>query len=228
MTRIAIMAAAVVAALALQSCASFQDPPSTVAPTVVKNALETIKRFKSAENLASFAKHIPGARAVVVLPTVIKAGFIGGGESGNGVLLARRDDGSWGYPAFYTLGAASFGLQAGIQDTEVVLVVRSDKALNAIIEHQGKFGADLGLTVGVIGVGMEASTTTNFGADILAFANAKVGIFGGASIEAGALVRRKDLNEAYYAAGAKPRAIIFGKKYSNAGADPLRAALDIR
>ncbi len=77
----------------------------------------------------------------------------------------------------------------------------------------------------VIGTGMEASTTTNFGADILAFTNAKVGAFVGASLEGAVLARRRDMNEAFYGRGATPEAIVLQGRHRNAKADPLRSVL---
>ncbi len=218
-------AVVLIGAFWLSSCAEFRQDPVTVARNLVNRATETVERFKDFPELKEFARHIPGAKAVVVLPTVIKAGFFVGAEAGNGILIARAGDGKWGYPAFYTLGAASFGIQAGLQDTEIVLVIRSDKAIRAILDHQGKLGADAGLTIGLFGLGVEASTTANLDADVLAFANSKLGVFGGASLEGAVLARRKDLNEAFYGAGATPNAIVMENKHSNGKADPLRAVL---
>jgi len=214
-----------VLAVALSACAEMNRTPQATAQDLVNQATDTVQRFKGMPDLARFAEYMETARGVVVLPSIIKGGFMVGGEGGNGVLLARLDDGQWSPPAFYILGAASFGLQAGLQDTEVVLVLRSDKAVDAVIEHQGKLGADAGLTVGMIGQGAEVSTTANIGVDVLAFANAKVGLFGGASLEGAVLARRTDLNEAYYGKGAMPRAILYERRFSNPQADALRAAL---
>ena len=214
-----------VAALTLGACADIEGDPKTLPQDLIRRATETVERFKTLPELASISKHIAGARGVVVLPTVVKAGFMGAAESGHGMLLVRDGGGQWSYPAFYTLGAASFGFQAGIQDTEIVLVLRSEKALQAVIDQQGKFGADTGITVGVMGLGVEASTTANLGADVLAFAHSKVGLYGGVSLEGAALVRRKDFNEAYYGAGATPSAIVIEGKFTNPGADGLRAVL---
>jgi lipid-binding SYLF domain-containing protein len=166
-----------------------------------------------------------GARGIVVLPSVVKAGFVGAAEVGNGVLLARGADGTWSDPAFYTLGAASVGLQIGIQYTEMVFILKSDRAVRSVIEHQGKLGADLGLSVGLVGAGMEASTTTNLGVDIVALTNSIIGAYGGASFEGAVLARRMDLNTAYYGAGATPQAIVIERTLRNPGADPLKAAL---
>lgn len=225
MRKVAFLAVALAAAVSLSSCADLRRDKVGVASGVVDDAVYTVNRFKKLPELSTFRKYIDDAKAVVVLPTVIKAGFIGGGEGGNGVLLVRGADGAWSEPAFYTLGAASIGLQAGIQDTEVILVIRSADALQAILEHQGKLGADAGMTMGVVGVGMEAATTTNMGADVLAFANAVLGAYGGASFEGAVLARRNDLNEAFYGVGAQPKTILFQRTYSNAKADALRAAL---
>jgi len=214
-----------IAVLALAACAEMQRESGPIATDLVNQATETVQRFKSMPDLSEFAKYIDTARGVVVLPTVIKGGIMFGGEGGNGVLLVKKPDGSWSAPAFYFLAAASFGLQAGLQDTEVVLVLRSNKAIDAVIKHQGKLGADAGITVGMVGKGAEVSTTANIGVDVIAFANAKVGLYGGASLEGAVLARRNDLNEAYYGPGATPPAIVFGGQYSNPQADALRAAL---
>ena len=214
-----------VAALALGTCADIKADPQSLPQVLIKRATETIDRFKTLPELAAISEHIALARGVVVLPTVVKAGFLGAAEGGHGMLLVRDPAGQWSYPAFYTLGAASFGFQAGIQDTEVVLVLRTEKALQAVLDHQGKFGADTGITVGFMGLGVEASTTTNLGADVLAFSHSKLGLYGGVSLEGAALVRRKDFNEAYYGPGATPRAIVIEGKFVNPGADGLRAAL---
>ncbi len=225
MKTVTVIAAVFLAAAGLSSCADFRHQPPTVADNLVTHAADTVERFKTLPQMADFKQEIVNARAIVVLPTVFKAGYFLGGEGGNGVLVVRGAEGVWSHPAFYTLGGASFGLQIGVQDTEIVLVLRSDKALEAVLEHQGKFGADLGLTVGLVGMGVEASTTAALGPDVLAFANSIIGLYGGATLEGAVLVRRTDLNEAFYAPGAVPRAIVFENKYQNPKAEALRAAL---
>ena len=214
-----------VLSLGLASCAEFGDDRLGQARQLVARAVDTVERFRTDPDLARFSRYMRGARGIVVLPSVVKAGFIGAAELGNGVLLARGADGTWSYPAFYTLGAASVGLQIGVQDTEMVLMLKSDRAVRSVIEHQGKLGADLGLSVGLVGAGLEASTTTNLGVDIVALTNAIFGAYGGASLEGAVLARRKDLNGAYYGAGATPQAIVIERTLKNSGADPLRAAL---
>jgi SH3 domain-containing YSC84-like protein 1 len=219
------VAALLVLFLGLSGCAELRRDEHSIAVDLVNQATETVQRFKAMPDLKTFADYMPTARGIVILPSVIKAGFMIGGEGGNGVMLVKNNDGSWSQPAFYVLIAGSLGFQAGIQDTEVVLVLRSDNAVTAILEHQGKLGADAGITVGAIGQGAEVSTTTNIGVDVLAFANSNIGLFGGAALEGAVLARRVDLNEAYYGKGATPRGILYQGQGTNPQADGLRAAL---
>ena len=213
------------ASAALAACAEVREPPSQYAVILVSRAADSVERMKLDPNLKVLMTHLDTARAVVVLPHVYKAGFFGGAEGGSGVLLARQSGGGWSGPAFYTLAAGSFGIQIGIQDTEVVLIVRSEKALNAILQHQAKLGADGGITVGVFGAGVEGSTTTNVGADILAIFRSRLGLYGGVSLEGGGLVRRNDLNNAVHGAGIEPAAIVQGGGNIFPPADRLRRAL---
>lgn len=211
--------------VALAGCMAYDPPPAIEAEQLVDRAAITVQTFKTAPNLEKFRDEIRNARAVAVFPQVLKAGFVFAGEGGNGVLIAKGSDGRWGQPAFYTMAAASFGAQIGAQDTEVVLVIRNDAALRSIIKDQAKLGADTGVTVGIYGVGLEASTTTAVGPDVVAFANSKLGGYLGASLEGAALLRRRDFNEAYYSEGTTPDDIIFGNPPAKPGADKLRSVL---
>src|ERR1700744_1172938 len=87
--------------------------------------LDDVKRDKEFGNTQHLLK---GAKAVMIVPSLFKGGFFVGGEGGTGVLLSREPDGNWSYPAFYTLASASFGLQIGAQESELVLIALSNKA----------------------------------------------------------------------------------------------------
>ncbi len=212
---------------ALAACTEFERDPVLAARDVVQRSTATMENFKSRRDLGDIFPQLRESVAVVILPRVIKGGFIGAGEGGTGVMLARRPDGSWGYPAFYTLFAGSVGLQIGLQDTEVVMAVKSERALRALIDHQAKLGVDIGISVLLVGKGMEGSTTAGLGQDIVAFANPIIGLFGGISLEGGALARRTDLNENYYGPGATPQAILLQHSLQNPDADKLRNSIGL-
>jgi len=208
----------------LGGCAEYEESPVLKAEHLVDSAVATVERFQTLEGLQRFSKYLPDSVAIAIFPSVIKAGFFVGGEAGNGVLMVRSGSG-WSAPAFYTMGAGSFGLQFGAQDTEVILVIRNQGALDAVLKDQAKIGADAGVTAGFYGVGAEASTTTNMGADVLAFANSKLGAFAGASVEGAVIARRQDINEAVYGQGKTPRDIVTNPANRMARADRLAAVL---
>lgn len=164
------------------------------------------------------------ARAVVVCPQVFRAGFIFGGQGGGCVMLARDAAGSWSAPAFYGLASGSIGLQIGIQDMQILMLVMNEAALVALLDSQFKFGADASLSVATIGAGIGGATTSAAGADIVAIARAR-GLYAGVSLEGSLLSARSGWNRAYYGQEVGARQIVLAMQATNQGADPLRLAL---
>ena len=164
------------------------------------------------------------ARAVVVCPRIFRAGFFFGGEGGACVMVGRDAAGSWSSPAFYSLGTGSFGLQAGIQDLQILMLVMNDRALNALLDSQLKLGADASLAFATYGGSVEASTTAAVGADIVAFARAR-GLYAGLTLEGSMISSRSEWNRSYYRQEVGPRQIVVAMQVHNPGADPLRAVL---
>ncbi len=116
-------------------------------------------------------------------------------------------------PAFFTLGGASFGLQAGGEASEVVLLIMTDRGVKAFMSSNFKLGADAGIAVGPVGGGV-AAETANLSADILSFSRSK-GLFGGVSLEGAVVKVRSGLNEAYYGKKLSPSQILIGGRASN-------------
>lgn len=215
---------ALIGVLVLASCTTFTALKPRNSESLVQASLETLTVIKHREDLKFFEDLLKDAAGIAIFPSLYKAGFFVGAEGGNGIIIARDTTGKWGYPAFYTLASASWGLQFGGQKAGVILVIRNKGAVEAILKHQGKFGADLGIAIGPIGTGLEGATTTNLAADVYAFSDAK-GLFGGVSLEGTAIIRRNDLNKEYYGSNVTPASILMEHAHQNAQADPLRASL---
>ena len=99
---------------------------------LVDKAKRTIENFKADPDMGWFRDNLPDAQAVMVVPVLIKAGFIFGGSGGHGVVLWRdAASGRWSYPSFTFMGSITFGLQIGGEAAEVVLMIRSDKGGHA-------------------------------------------------------------------------------------------------
>ena len=86
-------------------------------------------------------------------------------------MMARSAPGDWSPPAFYGMGSGSVGLQIGGKVSEIVFIIQTEKGLQAILDHKFKFGAEAGVALAVVGIGVEGASTAAGGADIIAFAN---------------------------------------------------------
>ncbi len=192
--------------------------------TLVDSCLASAKKILSGKDFPDAVKLMAGARGVLVVPELVQGGFILGAAGGRGVLVARTKPNDWSYPAFYGMGSGSIGLQAGGKVSEIVFIVRTEKGLTALIDNKFKFGAEAGVTMVAVGIGVEGASTTAGGADIVAFANS-AGLFAGASIEGSYVDADSDWNTIYYGQGATAKAILLDRKFSNPGAEPLRQFL---
>jgi|JI10StandDraft_1071094.scaffolds.fasta_scaffold493215_2 lipid-binding SYLF domain-containing protein len=164
------------------------------------------------------------AKGVIIIPSLVKGGFILGGEGGSGVLMVRGRDGSWSNPSFVTIAAGSIGLQIGVQTAEVLFLIMTDKGLQSVMKDEFKVGADASVAVGPIGAGVEAGTTANLRADILSFSRTQ-GLFGGVSFEGSLIKPRLSWNERYYGRPASVREIVIERRMSAPGAEALRRAV---
>ena len=191
---------------------------------LVNDALGAAQRVVDGRDFPDAANQMKKARGVLILPSFAQAAFVVGGAGGRGVLMARSAPGDWSYPAFYTMGSGSFGLQVGGRVQEIVLIVLTDKGLNALLDSKFKFGAEMGVTVINAGASVAGATTAAVGADIVAFSKAS-GLFVGGALEGSYLEPDNDWNALYYGQGARARAVILERRYSNPGANGLRQYL---
>jgi len=163
------------------------------------------------------------ARGAMVCPRVFKAGFIFGGEGGGCVMVGRLQSG-WTPPAFYGMGAGSFGLQIGIQDAEVLFIILTEKGLHALLDSQFKIGADAGIAFATLGAGVAGSTTAALRADVVAYARSR-GLYIGISLDGSLISQRGDWNQVYYGRPMAAQQIVLQGDGSNPGAEPLREVL---
>ena len=189
---------------------------------IVEKAQLTLESFMADESMSWFHEHVKDARGMVIIPQLIKGAFFFGGSGGSGVLIAHDEKtDEWSYPAFVTLGGASFGFQFGGQASEVILLVMTQKGIDSMISTTVKLGADASVAVGPIGRGMEGSTAPNLSVDLLSFSRAK-GVFGGVSLEGAAVAERDGWNAAYYGKPTKATDILVRRDVSNPHAENLR------
>ncbi len=188
----------------------------TEADVLVDNSLNTLRQFIADPNMQAFQDLAKRAQGILIIPQVLRGGFVVGGTGGTGIFLARNmQTGHWNGPAFYTLGSVTFGLQIGAEASQVIMAVMSKKGVDSLLSSSFKLGADVTIAAGPIGAGAKAAT-----ADILAYSRSK-GAFGGFTVE-GAVISTKDgWNESYYGVPASPAEILLNGAVKKGQADEL-------
>ncbi len=167
------------------------------AEALVTKARRTLENFRRDPEMASLRQLASKARGMLIIPQMVKGGFIVGGSGGNGVLVGREGlDQPWRGPAFYTVGGVSFGLQIGAEFSEVVLLAMSSRGMTTMLSSSVKLGADVSVALGPIGAGAEAATA-GLSADLLVFSRSK-GLYGGVSLQGAVMSTRDKLNQAFY------------------------------
>ena len=192
--------------------------------SLVDSCLATARKVLGGPDFPDAAKQMTTARGVLIIPELVQGGFIFGAAGGRGVLMGRSSPNNWSYPAFYGMGSGSVGLQIGGKVSEIVFIIRTEKGLQAILDHKFKVGAEAGVTMVAVGIGLEGASTAAGGADIVAFANSQ-GLFAGASIEGSYLDADNDWNALYYGSGATAKGVVLDRRFTNPGAEPLRQYL---
>jgi len=196
MTRRSLTVAGAALAVAVATIASptARASDASDAKELVTKAQATIGDIGRNPDFPTFSPALAKARGVLIFPQVLKAGFILGGSGGSGVLLVRdTKTNKWIGPAFYTMGSASLGFQAGASAAEVVMIVNSQKALDSLYASKVKVGGDASVAIGPKGTGAGIALDTDF----VAYSTVK-GAFAGLAIDGSVLDVRKGLNSAYY------------------------------
>ncbi len=192
--------------LSLASCRSAGDIGSEPEQLVERSRV-SFQSMMADNQYPGLVEMATRAKAIIIVPNMIRAAFFFGGRGGNAVMLVRGADGHWSPPAFYTLGGISWGLQIGGQTSELVITVMTDKGVNAIMNREVTLGADAGLAVGELGKGVNAATGMDTKADMYAFARSE-GLFVGVSLEGSVIAPRETWNQQLYGQDASPSNIL--------------------
>ncbi|GJL93972.1 MAG: hypothetical protein DHS20C05_03770 [Hyphococcus sp.] len=200
------------------------------APAAAKSKREKAEELvvKATDTVAYFANDTAyeplwgladDAKAMVIIPRSLRGGFVFGASGGNAIMIARNEDGSWSEPTFFTIGSVSFGLQIGVEGSETILAVMTQRGMEQLLSTNVKLGADLSLAAGPIGGGAKAQTV-----DVLAFSRSR-GLYGGLTLEGALLKARHSWNREYYGANVTPADIIYREKVARPNSATLQNAV---
>jgi lipid-binding SYLF domain-containing protein len=137
------------------------------------------------------------AKAIAIIPGVIKGAFVVGGRHGTGVLSVRTQDDSWSDPVFVSITGGSIGWQVGATSTDLILVFKEVKDVDKLLQGKFTLGADAAVAAGPVGRKASAATDVTFQTGILSYSRSR-GLFAGVSLEGAALLIDDDANHAYY------------------------------
>lgn len=137
------------------------------------------------------------AYGIAIVPGVIKAGFVVGGRYGEGILSVRTADGSWSHPVFINLAGASLGWQIGAASSDIILVFKTQRGVDQIVNGQITLGGDVSIAAGPVGRTASAATNLTLDSEIYSYSRSR-GLFAGLALEGGVISIDKEDNWRYY------------------------------
>lgn len=186
--------------LALTSAVLFIFAGTSFAATspesIIDDALSMLKDISSEGDVSSMADTVKTSHAIAIVPSMVKAGFILGGEYGEGLIL-RHENGKWYGPSFYNIGGGSFGFQIGAQSVALLLAVINEKGVGAFMGSKTKLGGDFAIAAGPVGRRAEAATDAQVKASIYSYSMSK-GLFAGVSLEGSVISISVKRNKEYW------------------------------
>lgn len=196
-TRLPRLSLFLAVALAAGSAFSASAIAGNIEDGRAQNAVRVVDQIQAIPESAIPDKLLDEARAIVVVPDTIKAGLFVGGRYGRGLLSVKSPDGTWSNPSFVTLTGGSIGFQAGVQSSDIVLVFRSDRGLESIVNGKFTLGADAGVAAGPVGRNASAATDGEMKAEIWSWSRAR-GLFAGVALDGAVLAIDDAANAAVY------------------------------
>jgi lipid-binding SYLF domain-containing protein len=204
--------------LAAPWVASTKAQAQTSQQVTIDGARKVLNDLRHDKEFGNAAHLMRQAKAVFIVPKLVKGGFIVGGEGGNGVLMVHNR-GGWGDPGFYAIGAASFGLQAGLEQSEVIMLIMTQKGLEGILHDNFKIGAQAGISVVTLGSGVEGAIGGASPPDVVLWSSS-TGLYGGLTVDGSIIKSEPNMDSEFYGRPVTPREVLFGSVLS-----PRAAAL---
>ncbi|MGC2637498.1 MAG: lipid-binding SYLF domain-containing protein [Acidobacteriaceae bacterium] len=153
-----------------------------------------------------------GAKCIVVVPHLVKGGFVVGGEHGRGIASCRTAEG-WSAPAFVSIGGGSWGLQIGVEGVDLVMVVMNDRGLQHLLSSKFQISGDASASAGPIGRHASAGTDWTMNTEILTYSRSH-GIFAGITLDGAVVEQDADSTRAIYGRDPSFRTILSGRVHA--------------
>jgi lipid-binding SYLF domain-containing protein len=149
------------------------------------------------------------AKCIVVVPNLVKGGFVFGAEHGRGIATCRTHEG-WSAPAFVSIGGGSWGLQIGVEGVDLVMLVMNDHGLQHLLSSKFQVGGDASASAGPVGRHASAGTDWKMNTEILTYSRSH-GVFAGISLNGAVVEQDEDSTRAIYGHHPSFHAILSGQ-----------------
>jgi len=217
---------AVAVVLALTSPVSAQQPKKSVEVERVAEAANVLNEIMNIPESAIPDELMSRAHGLAVIPHVVKGAFGIGGQWGKGVMSQRNEDGSWSQPAFIEITGGSFGLQIGVQASDIVLVFTDESGIKGLLKGKVKLGADASVSAGPVGRKAEVGTDVFLRSGGFAYSRSK-GLFAGISLDGSVISIDDDANRKVYGKDVTGEQILLGNGVrTNATVDTFMKTLE--
>jgi SH3 domain-containing YSC84-like protein 1 len=152
---------------------------------------------------------LSGAKCIVVVPHLVKAAFIVGGQHGRGIASCRTETG-WSAPAFISMGGGSAGLQIGVEGVDLVMLVMNDRGFQHLLSSKFELSGDASAAAGPVGRHASAGTDWKLNTEILTYSRSQ-GAFAGIALNGAVVEQDSDSTRTIYGRDISFRAILSGK-----------------
>ena len=222
--RIGVWALTVVFALSGKVAA--QQPKKTAEAARAAEAANVLTEIMNIPESDIPEELMARAHGIAVIPHVVKGAFGIGGQWGKGLMSQRNEDGSWSRPAFIEIEGGSFGLQIGLQASDIVLVFADESGIKGLLKGKVKLGADASAAAGPVGRNAEVGTDVLLRSGVLAYSRSK-GLFAGISLDGSVITINDDANHKVYGKDVTGEQILLSKGVGiNDTVDPFMKTLE--
>ena len=166
---------------------------------------------------------LSNAKCILVVPNLIKGGFIFGGKHGRGVATCRTADG-WSAPAFVSIGGGSWGLQIGVEGVDLVMLVMNEQGFQHLLSSKFELTGEGSVSAGPVGRHASAGTDWKMNTEMLTYSRSK-GVFAGLTLEGAVVEQDNDSTHAIYGKHMLFRSILSGKVATPRSADAFLKAV---
>jgi lipid-binding SYLF domain-containing protein len=189
----------------------------------LQSSVDVVNAIMAAPDKGIPEEVLNDAKCILVVPNMIKGGFVFGGKHGRGVASCRTAEG-WSAPAFVSVGGGSAGFQIGLEGVDLVMLVMNDKGLQQLLSSKFELTGEGSVAAGPIGRHASAGTDWKMTTEVLTYSRSK-GVFAGLTLEGAVVEQDNDSTIAIYGKHMEFRNILSGKVATPKSAEPFMKAV---